>query len=671
MLFYEMCYKMEKPLFDEKTDVKSEKRKLVNIINRQNREISKTMRFDILETNDYNIILTVSLENENRDDIKEKAVVFLSSLGVCAKLISVREITLHSYMENIDEAGNNGFIDNVRSVLLRVGDDVRRYQYCESYREKIIDETLTMEGALKKARKIFSIPELESEIERIYKGAAIPAPEAHPIQYAVFSDSEIVRKKIRELLVSSLFSVGRLKSRRISFVGLDSLEDEEDDTFDGDEVEQIYDVQHGSTLIFTVPSVKYTGGIRKNSNEEVLKVCKSIWKYHRDTLTIIEMRKKGKETFSDIREALPDIKFVVFDEKLIDAAKAKKMLETRAHGDEIKEVGTLLAEIEESANYYSADLDKIYTKWFDERLCSEVYPQYKDIVNEKSTAVRSIKGSAYKDLENLIGLDDVKRVVKSAVDYNKAQKIFHDNGLHAENMCCHMVFTGNPGSAKTTVARLFAQIMKDNQILSTGNLIEVGRADIVDRFVGGTAPRVKDLFRRAEGNVLFIDEAYSLYDGDRGLFGEEAVNAIVQEMENHRDDTIVIFAGYPDKMETFLSMNPGLRSRIAFHVNFDDYSENELWHILNLFASSNEMTLSPGVEEKVRPILREAMKYADFGNGRFVRNLYEGARRRQALRIVQKDEKNLEKAFLTTLIADDFERIEHYTEEDKPIGFAR
>jgi SpoVK/Ycf46/Vps4 family AAA+-type ATPase len=133
-----------------------------------------------------------------------------------------------------------------------------------------------------------------------------------------------------------------------------------------------------------------------------------------------------------------------------------------------------------------------------------------------------------------------------------------------------MIFTGNPGTAKTTVARLVAQILKENGILSNGNLYEVGRSNLVGKYVGHTAPLVRDAFNLAQGSVLFIDEAYSLVDDSPGSFGDEAINTIVQEMENRRDDMVVIFAGYPKPMEEFLNRNEGLRSRIAFHVAFDD-----------------------------------------------------------------------------------------------------
>ena len=166
----------------------------------------------------------------------------------------------------------------------------------------------------------------------------------------------------------------------------------------------------------------------------------------------------------------------------------------------------------------------------------------------------------------MIGLTKAKAVIAQALDYYKAQKLFREKGISLERPAMHMVFTGNPGTAKTTVARLFAQIMKENGLLPVGDLIEVGRADLVGKYVGWTAPTVKAKFAAAKGSVLFIDEAYSLVDDKDGLFGDEAINTIVQEMENHRDDIVVIFAGYPDKMEQFLQKNPGLRSRIAFHM---------------------------------------------------------------------------------------------------------
>ena len=234
----------------------------------------------------------------------------------------------------------------------------------------------------------------------------------------------------------------------------------------------------------------------------------------------------------------------------------------------------------------------------------------------------------------------------------------------------HMVFTGNPGTAKTTVARLFAQIMKENGLLPVGDLIEVGRADLVGKYVGWTAPTVKAKFAAAKGSVLFIDEAYSLVDDKDGLFGDEAINTIVQEMENQRDDTVVIFAGYPDKMEQFLKKNPGLRSRIAFHIPFEDYKPAELLDIFTLMAKQQKLGLAPLVRERLLPIFSLATKQPDFGNGRFVRNLLEKSRMKQASRLVRLDPDTVTMEMVSTLIPEDIDEPQlPQKEERRVLGF--
>jgi len=212
--------------------------------------------------------------------------------------------------------------------------------------------------------------------------------------------------------------------------------------------------------------------------------------------------------------------------------------------------------------------------------------------------------------------------------------------------------------------------MKENSLLSVGDLREVGRADLVDRYLGGTAPRVKNHFKKAEGSVLFIDEAYSLVDDKDGLYGDEAINTIVQEMENARDDTVVIFAGYPDKMEGFLNKNPGLRSRIAFHIHFEDYRPDELYEILELMVRKHKMTLAAGVAERVMPILESATKSTDAGNGRFVRNLFEKAKLKQASRLVNMDIGSVAREDVVTLVSDDFDAPQETKRETRKIGFS-
>jgi ATPases of the AAA+ class len=234
-----------------------------------------------------------------------------------------------------------------------------------------------------------------------------------------------------------------------------------------------------------------------------------------------------------------------------------------------------------------------------------------------------------------------------------------------------MLFTGNPGSAKTTVARLLAEILKKEETIETGNFVECGRADLVARYVGWTAKTVREKFNEANGGILFIDEAYSLID-DPTCFGAEAINTIVQEMENRRDSVIVIFAGYPDKMEKFLNENEGLRSRIAFHLNFPDYNADELLQILELMAGEKGFKINSEIKEKCHEIFAAACSQPEFGNGRFVRNVLEQAMMRQADRVVKTSKgKPINKRNLTTLIADDFVVNEgkQYEKKKNVIGF--
>ena len=209
--------------------------------------------------------------------------------------------------------------------------------------------------------------------------------------------------------------------------------------------------------------------------------------------------------------------------------------------------------------------------------------------------------------------------------------------------------------------------------IPVGNLIEVGRQDVVDRYVGGTAPKVKSLFSRAKGSVLFIDEAYSLVDGKRGMYGDEAISAIVQEMENHREDTVVIFAGYPSEMEKLLDTNPGLRSRIAFRVNFEDYSKEELVEMVEKFAKDDNMKLSEEAREKLATVIeirvRECLNALASGNGRLARNLYEKIRMRQATRIVNTAPDKITDKMLGELTAEDLDIEPEKKTGSEGIGF--
>lgn len=279
-------------------------------------------------------------------------------------------------------------------------------------------------------------------------------------------------------------------------------------------------------------------------------------------------------------------------------------------------------------------------------------------------------GTAKKELDNMIGLASVKKIIHKAIAHYKLNKLCIAKGIAREKASLHMVFTGNPGTAKTSVARLFAEILKDEKVLSTGTFVEVGRADLVGDHVGATAPLVKRKFKEAQGGILFIDEAYSLCDNYENGFGDEAINTIVQEMENHRDNIIVIFAGYNEPMQRFLDRNPGMLSRIAFQIEFDDYTTEELCDIAKLMASKKQMTITDAAMDKLRENFDIVREEADYGNGRFVRKTLEEAEMNLAERVLQYKESEITKELITTIEVRDILDMATRKRAVKRIGFA-
>ena len=290
------------------------------------------------------------------------------------------------------------------------------------------------------------------------------------------------------------------------------------------------------------------------------------------------------------------------------------------------------------------------------------------------TAHRSLKENHCSDqIQKMIGLSEPKEMLKKILAFHRFRSIAQERGVVIRDIHYHMCFAGPPGTAKTSFARLCGQVFKEENLLASGTSSEVGRADLVSQYEGETAKKVRKCFDKAKGGILFIDEAYSLLEDKEGLFGDEAIATIVQEMENRRD-VIVILAGYPDKMEAFLNRNPGLQSRLAFTVNFPEYSVEELVQISALIARKNGFAISPDAEKKIRVIFETARKDPAFGNGRFARNLIESALLQRALNVSEiGDSTKLTNEDLFVLKANDFvlqQTVSDLTREKKTvIGF--
>lgn len=266
--------------------------------------------------------------------------------------------------------------------------------------------------------------------------------------------------------------------------------------------------------------------------------------------------------------------------------------------------------------------------------------------------------SLLAELSSLVGLEAVKRQVNTMVNLIQVQQMRAALGMKVADVAKHMVFLGNPGTGKTTVARLLAKIYRALGVLRTGQLVEVDRSGLVRGYVGQTAMRTQEVIEEAMGGLLFIDEAYALtVDKGQGDFGQEAVDTLLKAIEDHRDDLVVIVAGYTDLMERFLDSNPGLRSRFATTIFFEDYSADELYEILLRNLEKQEYQLSPAAKKKAREMIerRVASKPENFANARDVRNFMERAIANHAVRVASLEGAKDSKRILSTIKVEDLE----------------
>ena len=632
-----------------------------------NRKSSGDAYCFVSETSDG--LVTAGMIADQAENAKSIMESYLRHIGCPLKNMTISEVTIGNIQQLLGRSDHNGFIEDASEILEKFGIDraVGRRGRGIEFGENIIEDC-TRKEIQGKVDRYFLTETLRPELDRIYAGAAVKKAQGHPVHYMLLTDNVSTRRVGSKLLLQALYANGRVSSKRYCFLNFRPGEDFSIMAYDS-----LYHVCAGGAVV-----VRYLANddseerdVASSERDTIERICEVAKRHRNRVLTIFCLPRECKHAKALFYENLGSMTMVEVREDHGDYDHAVGFMKALAKENCVRTDKALFAKLDPEKGYLTAELQGIFDEWYNAKLKTSIYPQYKDLqAVRKETIKAAPKGSAYDELQEMIGLTEAKAVIRKALNYYKMQKLYEDKGVKPDSPAMHMVFTGNPGTAKTTAARLFARIMKDNGLLSRGQLVEVGRGDLVGRFVGWTAQTVQAKFEAAKGGVLFIDEAYSLVDERSGSFGDEAINTIVQEMENHREEVVVIFAGYPNEMEKFLQKNPGLRSRIAFHVPFADYTAEELCKIAQSMGKSKGVCFEEEALVKLTTAFEAARKQSDFGNGRYVRNLLEQAKMNQATRLLEYDFEDITAEEIKTIKAEDIVIPEVRTEVKRTIGFA-
>ena len=577
----------------------------------------------------FDVIFKKSLDKV--DMVEATAQEFIKRLKKNFEQISRKEISLDTLINDLHNADDEKFIENVNDIRTKYNIN---YGSRICFKEYMINKKFfSQDEMLNICNKKVPNEQLKEEIKRIYMPRETDGFGV-PVHY-ILNMQEQAGQEAAKILVDSLHSNERMLRDKYMVFNTSMLFHIGMDLFL--EISSAFDINDGGVVVIS-SNLEIDETNCYSREQEVLEmICQVCKLANREITFIFQLYSLKNGQLNYIKNNLSDMSFVEVHDTSLRDEMARDFLERLAKKYKIQETQSLLKLIEPKKSYKTFELENIFKNWQKNYMQTVQFPQYSMFVKEEEIVEKEVSvNDGYQELNNLIGQENIKKIVTDFINYAKLQQVCKSENMKVMQFSRHMCFVGNPGTAKTTVARIIAKIMKEEGLLSNGRLIEVGRADIVSKFVGGTAPKVKELFKMAYGNVLFIDEAYSLCDGRDRLFGDEAINAIVQEMENNREDLVVIFAGYKDEMQRFLDRNSGLRSRIAFEVEFPDYSEDELIKIAEFHAKKMDIDISQ-CEEKIREIISLNKDDKNFGNGRFVRNILEKARMKQATRLVNEN----------------------------------
>lgn len=536
MIYYKIKCKYT---MDEKTDITQAER-FWNSIHRGYIGGESYKLFIISHDETYfNAVLMFSVKDHSLTSIKEKVRCDIDCSKKLIKSVSFvvtpEEITVSRAISLIRKG--KGDMASLRSAV----------QYCEadymsSHSDLQFDECVlphskvSYEEVTDEAHNLLADISLNEELERIYSPLNKRKFYGNPVNYKINTVSRETAKNLVELLTKALYTNKRILSTRVAYIT--KLDDSYDDAF-----EDLCNNSYASVVAIECNDADSSDDRFARGREAKCEyICNIVRKFSSQTVFIlIDLGSKVcKQSVSQLATK-DDICFIEIFEGKGDSVAGKKYLKSLLKDNKVPYAKEDFV-LPEQDEYNVSDIVTAYKEIKKNSIRNSVYKAYKEVKVIKPEAPKTLSDS-YDKLQKMVGLTEIKVIINQIISAQKVNKLRLEMGLDVAGTAKHMIFTGNPGSAKTTVARLLASILYDEHVLNKNRFIECGRQDLVGKFLGWTAKLVEEQFRRARGGILFIDEAYSLVEKE-GYYGDEAINTIVQMMENYRDDVIVIFAGY-------------------------------------------------------------------------------------------------------------------------------
>lgn len=541
----------------------------------------------------------------------DKNEVIEMFINLFKKDISLKECTLSTQSDLIMSVklSRNHFTDAF-SVFL-----VAESRKILEDTEKLLEDELVVNEEFDLVEYAQPFENLKNQIQASYSTGFI----GHCYHYVIIGKNRSEMTEVTRALTRHLYDTKRLLYPIINRM---SFEESHFRIRDID-IYSIVEHAYGSVLLIDLSDTDFEQINQRNIFVLRTELLEAFMELSPKVLLIFWTNDENNSLFKDFISMFYDLRFLKIEPCLLNHENALILLKKMVYENQLNFTDFIDLLSPSDPLLSVRDIDRKFKERFWWVLENQYYPlpNIDNIFN--SQKVKIVSGQAMKELEGLIGLKEVKLQIDKLLNVSLWLKRFKDLNIPIEQFSKHMVFTGNPGTAKTTVARLVGQLFKEHGLLSKGHFNEVTRNDLIGEYVGQTAVKVHQLIQQSIGGVLFIDEAYSLYEDTKISYVPEALGVIMAEMENYRDDLIIIFAGYPKEMDLFLDMNPGFRSRIGFYLEFEDYDKRQLNEMFQKIVVDKGFMLSEESVDMLDQFIGHYQKKPNFGQGRTIRNLVE------------------------------------------------